>query len=87
MTATAPATPKTKQTTEYVILERAVSDHSWKERGTYPARSAAEAIRAHSKNGGASSPVGDGATFVAVPAKSFKPVKVTVKTETKITLG
>lgn len=43
-----------------------------------PATSGPAAIRKIAKTTG---------IYVAIPARSFKPVKVTVKTETRITLG
>lgn len=84
---TAEAAAKTKQTTEYVVLRENASapnqtnslagTHSVVK--TVTAASANDAIRqaADDKEG----------VYRAVPARSWKPVKVTVKTETRITLS
>ena len=76
MTATAPA----KTGSLYHVLKQKGGDGETYEpfAANVTARSAAEAIRQVTKEAG---------TYVAVPAKSFKPVKVTVHTETTIRLG
>lgn len=51
----------------------------WKHCGGVAARSAEAALRAYSGL--------DAGTFVAIPARSWKPVKVAVQTQTKITLS
>lgn len=89
-TAAPPATPKTKQTTEYVVLRENTSEpnsansldgtHSLVK--TVTATSANEAIK--QAVDGASKKEG---TYRAIPARSWKPVKVTVHTETTIRLG
>lgn len=85
--------------TEYVVLERvkssiaaktenddtpdldayAFNGHLWVFRGGLKARSAEEALRRYSG-------IGEG-TYVAVPARSWKPVTVTVETQTKVVLS
>jgi hypothetical protein len=69
--------------TEYVILEvqepEANGLHLWQEAARVDARSAAAAIRS-----ALSGENGTPGEFVAVPARSWKPVKVSV--ETKSTL-
>ena len=84
-TAAPPATPKTKQTTEYVVL-REIEDASLTTPnpssaiiGTFAAKSANEAIK---KAAGEKAGV-----YRAVPSRSWKPVKVTVHTETTIRLA
>jgi hypothetical protein len=85
-TAAPPATPKTKQTTEYVVLRDKATpptsnggDAELTVIQTVRAKSAHDAIRqVAGKNEG---------TYRAIPARSFAPVKVTVHTETTIRLG
>jgi len=68
--------------TSYVILEQiVVADVAggWKELGIVTARSADAAIRTH---------LGDGkhdTTVVAIPARSWKPVRVRTQTVTRLT--
>ncbi|HEX5368205.1 MAG TPA: hypothetical protein VFY10_02200 [Dehalococcoidia bacterium] len=84
MTAEA-AAPKTKQT-EYIVLlhnDAAGNEGSYSQVGPdkVPAASARAAIQAVARARNLEG------TFVAVPARSFAPVKVTVHTETTIRLG
>lgn len=76
--------------TRYLVLRNGPAD-SWKSEATVEARTAEEAIRraitpaktdpdtltAHEPHG----------TFVAVPARSWKPVKVQTETKTRITFS
>lgn len=85
MTAEA-APPKTKTLTEYVVIKEiheygpgADVEASLAILGTFEAKSANEAIK-RAMNGREG-------TYRAVPARSFKPVKVTVHTETTVRLG
>jgi len=75
--------------TKYLVLEKisaakpdgsAVSN-SWVEQAEIEAASARAAIRGYLGTNGAKG------EYVAVPARSFKPVKVTVETQTKLTLS
>jgi hypothetical protein len=75
--ATTPATGKTALT-EYVVLTR-VGDE-WKESGIVKAASATGAIRAHLDRTAVHPAV------VAVPARSWQPVTVTVETKTVLKL-
>ena len=85
-TAEASAPPKTKQTTEYVVL---------RDKATPPTSNGGEAeltviktVRANSANDAIRQVAGKNeGTYRAIPARSFKPVKVTVHTETTIRLG
>jgi len=86
------ATPKTKTLTEYVVLREAGAEYlpgadvdvtsiqaSLAIVGTFKATSAPDAIK---------QAAGDKAgTYRAIPKRSWKPVKVTVHTETTIRLG
>lgn len=69
----------TKSETEYVILEF-VPPGSWDEFGRGTGRDSHAAIKAALET----NPTGG--TFVAIPARSWKPVKVTTKTETTLVL-
>ena len=68
----------------YLILRELVNDGevgSWQERVTVDARSARAAVQTHleaekTKEG----------RYVAVPARSFKPLEATVETQTKLSL-
>ena len=89
-TPAAPPAPKKKtQPRDYVILEHATADQSWKERGTISATSAAQAIKNHVASKNLDGP--DGAkgarTFIAVTARSWQTITVTVETKTTIKLG
>lgn len=92
MTAAAPS--KTKQTTDYIVIREAAHEYlpgkdavdttslgtaSYQLVGTFKAASANDAVKqaAGDKEG----------IYRAVPARSWKPVTVTVKTETKVTLS
>lgn len=67
---------------EYVILTSVgAAATSWKEEGRVPASSAESAIRTFATK------QTDGATFVAVPARNWHPVKVKVETTTAIRLS
>jgi hypothetical protein len=70
-------TDTTGPTTDYVVLDQDASLF-WKVVGEVSARNADAAIREFAKAGS------DPQTYVAVPARSWKPV--TVKTETKTIL-
>ena len=92
MTTAAQAPPKTKKTTEYVVLRDAGTEYlpganvdvtsiqaSLAIVGTFKATSANDAIK---------QAAGDKAgTYRAIPKRSWKPVKVTVHTETTVRLG
>lgn len=78
-------TAKTATLTEYVILSSYTleGDHAragvegWEEAAvTVQARSAEDALRRHGQHG----------TFVAIPARSWKPVTVTAKQTTTLDL-
>jgi hypothetical protein len=87
VTAEPAATPKTKQTTEYVVLREnttgldptSSTTNTHNVIKTVSAASANEAIRNAADN--------QPGIYRAIPARSFKPVKVTVHTETTIRLG
>ncbi len=88
------STPPVKQTTVYVVLEQREANtpeeaserranYYWVEVERRSARSSQEAIRSYAKSNG----IGDkGGTFFAVPERSWRPVKVAVETQTKLTL-
>lgn len=70
------ATTVTKaETTDYIILSRDNSSY-WQQEKTVQARSAEAAVRQLGKEG----------TYVAVPARSWKPVTVTAETQTVLRL-
>jgi hypothetical protein len=80
---TATAAAKTKQTTEYVVLR----DNDTSE-GAMAAYTTVQKVRANSANDAIKKAAGGKeGVYIAVPARSFKPVKVTVHTETTIKLG
>ena len=86
MTTAAQAPPKTKKTTEYVVLlhnDAPGNEGSWSQVGPdkVPAASAKAAIQSVARSRNLEG------TFAAVPARSFAPVKVTVHTETTVRLG
>ncbi len=70
--------------TDYVVLHNPAGD--WHEIGKYSARSSRAAITAALEvwNG---APDADQGSFVAVPARSWKPEPVTFETKTKIKFG
>lgn len=93
MTAAAPSTAKTKKTTDYIVIRDAAHEHlpgqdvdgtSFSQAtlaivGTFKAASANDAVK---------QAAGDTeGVYRAIPARSWKPVKVTVKTETRVTLS
>lgn len=87
VTAPAAAPPKTKQTTEYVVLRENVSEpNSANSRaGTH---SVVTIVDAANSNDAIRQAAGDKpGVYRAIPARSWKPVKVTVHTETTIRLG
>jgi hypothetical protein len=77
--------PQKSDGTDYVILEQ-IGDAAhppatdWAEFARETARSDSQAIR-RALEGNT-----DGGTFVAIPARSFKPVKVTAETKTTLKL-
>lgn len=76
---TAEAAEKKTGTTYLVFQEVDLQDgKNYRRVGGSDARSADEAIKAVADKAG---------VYVAIPARSFKPVKVTVHTETTIRLG
>lgn len=92
MTAPAAAPKGEREKTGYVVLELNESSHSWKERGPgpYRAASAEAAIRAHLDRNPVDGKefVNEGAgTYVAIPARSWKPVTVKTETKTVVTLS
>ena len=88
---TAAATPpakKAKQTTEYVVLRAEMQPRTGSDGGSTEAHSVVQTIAATSANDAIRQAAGEKpGTYRAIPARSWKPVKVTVSTETKITLG
>ncbi len=64
--------------TNYVILRLDSETSSWKEHGEATATSPQRAIRAIENGAG---------VYTAVPARSWKPVTVTVETKTVVKLG
>jgi hypothetical protein len=74
--------------TEYVVLERNTTEPDGPERwlyaGTGSARSAAVAIKEFLATGVHGSPPLSGGVYVAVPARSWKPVTVKVETKTAL---
>jgi hypothetical protein len=73
--------------TEYVVFRKGSEDELWAESARYQARSSASAIRQHlegapSVDGKASGR--EAGVFVAVPARSWKPVTVKVETKTQL---
>lgn len=89
MTSTAPEPLTTRlekaaepKGTKYVVLERiALGRDDWRETANVTALSAEAAIR------DALAGDTDGGTYVAVPARSWKPLTVTVETIPKITIS
>lgn len=73
------------RTTTYIILEIGTTSSEtprlWKERGQVQAISAVAAIRKHVEPD-----AGLEGTFVAIPARSWQPVKVSTETKTSVKL-
>lgn len=69
--------------TEYVVMSATRADETdsaWAEVGHFEARDARAAVAAYvSQNG-----VPKSGSFIAVPLRSFKPIKVDVETQTKL---
>lgn len=80
-----PVTASVKVDTEYVVLRWNGNDaekklETWAVVGTFTARTAGDAAKAaHARRGS-----DNGSTYVAVPARSWKPVRVTPKVETSL---
>jgi hypothetical protein len=71
-----------KAGTRYVILVQTKDDENgWRQAGACIATSADAAVKQ------AATATSAAATYVAVPERSWKPVKVTVSQETRVTLG
>ena len=68
--------------TEYVVLGE--YELEWTKIGVYPARSAKSAVRLCLETGGLPTRVENTDSFVAVPARSWKPVTVKVETKTAL---
>ncbi|HEX5370049.1 MAG TPA: hypothetical protein VFY10_11595 [Dehalococcoidia bacterium] len=88
MTTTAANPPQQateKTPTEYIVLEWNSASKSWKDRGTVAAASARAALRKHMA---AKATANDqaGLELVAIPTRSWQPVKVTVETTTTVKL-
>jgi hypothetical protein len=82
-TAAPPATPKIKQTTEYVVVRNNETPE-----GAMATYTTVQKVRANSANDAIKkAAAGKEGVYIAIPARSFKPVKVTVHTETTIRLG
>lgn len=92
MTAAAAPSAKTKQTTDYVVIREAADEYlpgkdvdvtsfgaTLAIVGTFKAASATDAVKqaAGDKEG----------VYRAIPKRSWKPITVTIKTETKVTLS
>jgi len=67
---------------EYVVLKQAAKGGPWAEVKRVEATGADAAIRSLGQDG-----LEDGVTYVAVPSRSWNPVKVEVKTTTTISVG
>lgn len=82
---------KQSRTTDYVILEFNQTSDEWKEHGDRIAATSAEvAIRKHAeaiKSAADPRDPRNPRTFIAVPARSFQPVKVTAEVQTTIKLA
>jgi hypothetical protein len=77
---TAPKTVRPLKGAEYMLLELEDGGH-WNERGLVTGRDAAHAIRKQAEALNV-----DESTFVAVPAKSWKPLTVRAETVTTLKL-
>lgn len=80
--------------TDYLVLKKLPTgdgsgrpDASWAEVATVQAHGATDAIRKTTKNPKESDLDGGLGTFVAVPARSWKPRTLSVKTETRVVLS
>lgn len=72
--------------TPYNVLSFDKASNGWKLVGdNLHARSAEAAIRVYAEKAG--SAIGEGLTLVAVPARSWRPVKVTAKVQTTLELS
>ena len=69
--------------TDYLIL-RSVQGGTWEVIGSMEARSARSAIRERIDGAGQSSEHAGEGTYVAVPSRSWQPVKVAVETKTAL---
>jgi hypothetical protein len=81
-TASTAPTPEAKTTasrTNYVVLQK--DGNTWEFVDDVQATSARAAINAH-----AGKALGQPGTFVAIPARSWRPVKVTPKTTTSLVI-
>ena len=67
--------------TSYLVLDKTDPDGEWSEVGRYQARSARSAISLYLSEHAVEDDV---STFVAVPARSWKPVTVKVETKTAL---
>lgn len=90
-TTTSPKTAAPKpetRATDYVILEFNQSTDEWKEHGDRISSTSSEtAIRKHAESIKAAPDPRTPRTFVAVPARSFQPVRVTAEVQTTIKLS
>jgi hypothetical protein len=66
--------------TEYIVLAQKGED--WKQVAKIGARSGEDAVKRHVSRGTS----GSGGVFVAVPARSWQPMKVTAKVETTLVI-
>ncbi len=78
--------------TPYIVLRRGklADDETWIPHGAaVEARSAAEAIRACLESDGGERTVGGtfGATYGAIPARRWKPLRVRVETQQRVVFG
>ncbi len=64
--------------TRYIVFRKGTEDDLWSEGVTTEARSAKAAVQSALLNST------EGGTFVAVPARSFRPVTVKVETKTAL---
>lgn len=81
---TAPPAPEPaaeKQSTVYLVLTQAAENGPWTAISTYTAASAKAAVSLAVKDKDAKA-----GTFVAVPARSWQPLTLSVETETKVKL-
>lgn len=79
----AKAAPEKIQLTDYIVLVK-TGDH-WEEAARIVGRSAENAIREAAEKMAGTRPT-DAPTFVAIPARSFKPVVVRTKTVTSLVI-
>jgi hypothetical protein len=80
-----PAKPAKKEPGGYIVLEQGTGG-GWTERGTFQTASQSAAVRqfADAANADAAGAGMAARVLVAVPARSWRPVKVSAKTETKM---